>query len=192
MKVPTPTLSFAIPQQHIKIGETNTLKIVLTDNVLGETTVLVDFTGTYPSLLFYDENMVLLSTNFGDVLKKLDLGTICCGQCSSPVKVFIENNTSKAVKDVVINSPKDIDGKDIPIMSGAVRIGTEHMDGYTWIQLSLEEEFLNPDTFYAISIPNLASHEKKQFFVRVNSTSPSAEPGTFDSVVISADSTIVG
>jgi hypothetical protein len=54
MKVPTPTLSFAIPQQHIKIGETNTLKIVLTDNVLGETTVLVDFTGTYPSLLFYD------------------------------------------------------------------------------------------------------------------------------------------
>ena len=191
MKVPTQILSFTIPLQHIKIGETNTLKIVLTDSVVGESTVLANFIGTYPSLLFYDENMVLLSTNFGEVLKKLDLGTICCGQCSSPVKVFIENNTSKAVKDVVINSPKDIDGKDVPIMSGAVQTGLKHIDGYTWVQLSTDDDFLNPDTYYAISISNLASHEKKPFFVRVNSTSPSAKPGTFDSVVISADSTIV-
>ena len=192
MEVPTQDISFAIPQKKIKIGEMNVLKLVLVDSVLGETIVLVEFIGTYPSLLFYNEAMELLSTNFGEVLKKLDLGTICCGQCSGPTKVFIENNTSKAVKDVVIKSPKDIDGKDIPEISSGVQVGTTHIDGHTWIQLSLEEDFLNSDTYYAISIPNLASHEKKEFFVRVNSTSPSAEPGTFDSVVISADSTIVG
>jgi len=191
LKVPTNELSFDIPQNHIKFGKTNTLKIVLTDSVLGETTVLVTFEGTYPSILFYNENGELLSTNFGEVITKLDLGVMCCGQISVPVKVIVNNNTSKSVKDLVINSPKDIDGQEIQVKENGVLVGTIHQDGNTWVQLSTEENFVTPSTYYSISLDNLSAHESKEFFVRVQSKSALANPTEFDNIRIDATSTVV-
>ena len=192
MKVPTNELTVTIPQNYIKINKENILKLVLTDSVLGETTVLIKFEGTYPSLLFYDEAGDLLSTNFGEVLKKLDLGIMCCGQTSIPVKVIINNNTSKAVKDLVIRSPKDIDGVDVPIRDGnGVLIDTQHKDGDTWIQLSLEDSFANSATYYAISIDNLSAHESKEFWVRAYSARALATPNIFEDIEIEATSTVV-
>lgn len=192
MKVPTNELTVTIPQNHIKINQENILKLVLTDYVLGETTVLIKFKGTYPSLLFYDKAGDLLSTNFGEVLKKLDLGVICCGQTSIPVKVVINNNTSKAVKDLVIRSPRDIDGVDEPIKDdNGVLIGTQHKNGDTWIQLSLEDSFSNPSTYYDISIDNLSAHESKEFWVRAYSARALADPNIYQDIEIKATSTIV-
>ena len=192
MKVPTNELTVTIPQNHIKINQDNILKLVLTDSVFGETTVLIKFKGTYPSLLFYDEAGDLLSTNFGEVLKKLDLGVICCGQTSIPVKVVINNNTSKAVKDLVIRSPRDIDGVDEPIKdSNGILIGTQHKNGDTWIQLSLEDSFSNPSTYYDISIDNLSAHESKEFWVRAYSARALADPNIYQDIEIKATSTIV-
>lgn len=191
MTVPTNELIVTIPQKYIKIGQTNTLKIVLTDSVLGESIILVTFEGTYPSLLFFDENDNLLSTNFGEVLNKLDLGVMCCGQSSIPVKVRINNNTSKAVKDLVINSPRDIDGVDELIKDNEVVIGTKHIDGNTWIQLSLDENFSNPSTYYAINIPNLSSHESKEFWIRAQSLKALAKPDIYENIEIKATSTVV-
>ena len=192
MKVPTNELTVTIPQNHIKINQDNILKLVLTDSVFGETTVLIKFKGTYPSLLFYDEAGDLLSTNFGDVLKKLDLGVICCGQTSIPVKVVINNNTSKAVKDLVIRSPRDIDGVDEPIKDdNGILIGTQHKNGDTWIQLSLEDSFSNPSTYYDISIDNLSAHESKEFWIRAYSARALADPNIYQDIEIKATSTIV-
>ena len=192
MKVPTNELTVTIPQNHIKINQDNILKLVLTDSVFGETTVLIKFKGTYPSLLFYDEAGDLLSTNFGEVLKKLDLGVICCGQTSIPVKVVINNNTSKAVKDLVIRSPRDIDGVDEPIKdSNGALLGTQHKNGDTWIQLSLEDSFSNPSTYYDISIDNLSAHESKEFWVRAYSARALADPNIYQDIEIKATSTIV-
>lgn len=192
MKVPTNELTVTIPQNHIKINQENILKLVLTDSVFGETTVLIKFKGTYPSLLFYDEAGDLLSTNFGEVLKKLDLGVICCGQTSIPVKVVINNNTSKAVKDLVIRSPRDIDGVDEPIKDdNGVLIGTQHKNGDTWIQLSLEDSFSNPSTYYDISIDNLSAHESKEFWIRAYSARALADPNIYQDIEIKATSTIV-
>lgn len=192
MKVPTNELTVTIPQNHIKINQDNILKLVLTDSVFGETTVLIKFKGTYPSLLFYDEAGDLLSTNFGEVLKKLDLGVICCGQTSIPVKVVINNNTSKAVKDLVIRSPRDIDGVDEPIKDdNGVLIGTQHKNGDTWIQLSLEDSFSNPSTYYDISIDNLSAHESKEFWIRAYSARALADPNIYQDIEIKATSTIV-
>ena len=192
MKVPTNELTVTIPQNYIKINQENILKLVLTDSVLGETTVLIKFEGTYPSLLFYDEAGDLLSTNFGEVLKKLDLGIICCGQTSTPVKVIINNNTSKAVKDLVIRSPRDIDGVDEPIKDEhGVLVGTKHKDGNTWIQLSLEDSFATPTTYYAISIDNLSAHESKEFWIRAYSANSLAAPNIYEDIEIKATSTVV-
>lgn len=192
ISVPTSELSVTIPQKHIKINEENILKLVITDSVLGEITVLVKFTGTYPSLLFFNEKNEILSTNFGEVLNKLDLGIICCGQTSIPVKVKITNNTSKAVKGLVITSPRDIDGVDEVIKdSNGVTVGTQHKDGNTWIQLSLDDTFSDANTYYAIDIPNLSSHESKEFWVRAASLKPLAPPNIYDNIEIEATSTVV-
>lgn len=192
MAVPTNELTVTIPQNHIKINKENTLKLVITDSVLGEATILIKFEGTYPSLLFYNEKNELLSTNFGEVLNKLDLGVMCCGQTSIPVMVKIINNTSKAVKDLVISSPKDIDGEDEVIKdNNGVVIDTQHKDGTTWVQLSLDDSFSDPSTYYAINIPNLSSHESKGFWIRVASLSSLAKPNIYEDIEINATSTVV-
>ena len=192
MDVPIRELSFDIPQNHIRIGENNTLRVIVEDNVSGKVTILLNFVGTYPSLLFFDDNNDILSNNFGEVLKNLNLGSILCGQVSQPTRVKITNNTSKAVRDLVISSPRDIDGTDSSIKDdNDVTVDRQHKDGTLWIQLSFEENFTDPNTYYAINIPALASHESKYFYIRAQSTSSLAAPKTYDDVKINATSFVV-
>lgn len=164
----------------INIGKDNTLLIQLMDSVGGITTVEEHFVGDYYGLIFTNEAGTLLSSDIGVILSKLDLGTIVCGQQTLPVLVKVINKSSNNIKNIVVTSPRDINGEDIDNYDGDVYIGTTHIDGDVFVQFSEDDSFEVPNNFYSLTLKNLASKESTSFFVRVISQNKSAKGFTMD------------
>ena len=177
MPVPTGKLQVVIDSDDIKIGQDNELKIMLIDSVGGVTTIEEHFIGQYHSLLFYDENNVLLSTDKGEAIKKALLNTICCGQMSLPTEIWAVNKTSKTLNTVVISTPGFINNtyKDKVINGQIVK---ELVPGDMEAQIALDDTFLVEET--KIIINALAPNERVRFYIRVVSTNPGAKGGSFD------------
>ena len=151
--------------------------IMLIDSVGGITTIKEHFIGQYHSLLFYDENNELLSTDKGEALKKAILNTICCGQMSLPIELWVENKTSKTLKTVVLSTPGFINNtyKDKVINGETVK---ELIPGDMQAQIALDDAFLTEET--KVTIDTLAPNERIRFYIRVVSNNPAARGGSFD------------
>lgn len=173
----------------LKIGESNTLKIVITDAVGGSVIVTDTFIGEYRGLLFYDENNTILSSDVGVVLNELIMDTIVCGQTTLGKEVFVQNKTNDAMKVIAITSPKDINGTDTKNYTDGVYVGSTHTEGNIYVQLSLDDSFDNAATFYSINLPALAPTEKTSFFMRVASMDKGANGGTIGFTVKGVSST---
>ena len=184
IKLTTPPVlnsKITFESKYIKIGKENKLKIVITDSVGGEVTINETFIGSYAGLLFLDEKNNLLSTDLGEVLSKLNFGSIVCGQTSIPVEFTVWNNTTNHFTNPILHSPKDIDGSDVEVYNErGVFLGIHHEDGKVWVQLSLDDSFSTPGTFYDLSLPALASKEKVKIYARVETTDPRANPASYD------------
>ena len=164
----------------INVGVQNTLTVVLTDAVGGVTTVTETFVGDYYGLIFTDSAGKYLSNDLGKALIKLDFGTIMCGQATLPIEVFVLNKTSYSFNGLSIVSPKDIDGRDVDVLTNGVKTGTKHIDGTVFMELCNDDGFLNEATFFAISLKNLASKEKTSFYARVESKDFAGNGGSFE------------
>lgn len=177
MPVPTGNLQVVIDSDDIKIGQDNELKIMLIDSVGGVAFIEEHFIGQYHSLLFYDENNVLLSTDKGEAIKKAVLNTICCGQMSLPIELWAVNKTSKTLKTLVLSTPGFINNtyKD-KVVNG--QIVKELVPGDMEAQIALDDTFLVEET--KIIIDALAPNERVRFYIRVVSTNPGAKGGSFD------------
>lgn len=177
MPVPTDKLQVVIDSNDVKIDKDNELMIMLIDSVGGITTIKEHFIGQYHSLLFYDENNVLLSTDKGEALKKAILNTICCGQMTLPIELWVVNKTSKTLKTVTLSTPGFINNtyKD-KIVDG--QIVKELVPGDMEAQIALDDAFLVEDT--KVIIDTLAPNERVRFYIRVVSTNPAAKGGSFD------------
>lgn len=96
----------------IMVGHINTIVIYAEDNWGKSSTFTHEFMGKYIGILFMDENRQYYSTDMGDILKKLDFGTIVAGGISSIEKINIYNNTGKDIKDLSITiTPEDLPEK---------------------------------------------------------------------------------
>ena len=177
MPVPTGKLQVVIDSDDIKIGQDNELKIMLIDSVGGVTFIEEHFIGQYHSLLFYDENNVLLSTDKGEAIKKAVLNTICCGQMSLPIELWAVNKTSKTLKTLVLSTPGFINNtyKDKAVNGQIVK---ELVPGDMEAQIALDDTFLVEET--KIIIDALAPNERIRFYIRVVSANPGAKGGSFD------------
>ena len=177
MPVPTGKLQVVIDSDDIKIGQDNELKIMLIDSVGGVTFIEEHFIGQYHSLLFYDENNILLSTDKGEAIKKALLNTICCGQMSLPIELWAVNKTSKTLKTLVLSTPGFINNtyKDKAVNGQIVK---ELVPGDMEAQIALDDTFLVEET--KIIIDALAPNERIRFYIRVVSTNPGAKGGSFD------------
>lgn len=164
----------------IKIGQMNTLSIVLTDSVGGTTTVTEQFVGEYYGLIFEDTSNTYLSTDIGKVLQKVKFGPMVTGQVSPAVEINVLNKTSYSLTGLTINGPKDLDGYDTAVVENGKTIGYKHTDGTIWVELSKDDSFADTASFNTLSLPNLASKEKTSFFMRVNSKDLSATGGSLD------------
>ena len=177
MPVPTDKLQVVIDSDDIYIGKDNVLKIMLIDSVGGVSYIEEHFIGQYRSLLFYDEKNVLLSTDKGVALKKALLNTICCGQMSLPIELWMVNKTSKTLKTIVLSTPGFINDTYVNKVVGGSIVKVP-VPGDMEAQIALDDTFLVEET--KIIINSLAPNERVRFYIRVVSTNPGAKGGTFD------------
>lgn len=177
MPVPTDKLQVVIDSDDINIGKDNVLKIMLIDSVGGVSYIEEHFIGQYRSLLFYDEKNVLLSTDKGVALKKALLNTICCGQMSLPIELWMVNKTSKTLKTIVLSTPGFINDTYVNKVVGGSIVKVP-VPGDMEAQIALDDTFLVEET--KIIINSLAPNERVRFYIRVVSTNPGAKGGTFD------------
>jgi hypothetical protein len=143
----------AVPLSHtthmqtnkIKIGETNTLLVTITDSLGGVTTITETFTGAYYGILFSDEKGNYLTTDVGDLLKYLDFGAIIAGYNSLAKEIKITNMTSNPISSLVISTPGALN------TAGTITAKLSSDDTFTSSVTSLPINNLNPngtDTFY--------------------------------------------
>ena len=162
----------------IYIGRENTLTMVLTDELGTDSIYKETFIGTYGGLLFLDRDNDLLSTDKGDVLKKVNYGNLLLGSETVPVEISIQNKSGTLVYNPNIKSPKDINGVDTKMYnSDGVYTHTEHKEGDIYLQLSSNDKFSNPAEYYNLTLQSLAPNSKATFYTRLVSKNPAAESG---------------
>lgn len=152
--------SFIVPSTKIKIGVKNTIKMVASDDMPGETNTVTathKFIGAYYGLLFANENEDVLTTEFDDILKKIDFGTIIAGNTSFAQQLKVLNKTGIELPNILIKSI----------------INDNPSEEYR-IEFDTDEDFTNPRT--SLTINTLANGGKYPFYVRVASKSLSATP----------------
>lgn len=87
-------------------GEMNTIRVEVKDTHGGFAFQEFQVLGTYKGLLFMDEHGNYYTTDKGDILKLLDLGTIIGGQTTEVKKVILQNRNGFHIEDLEIRSVK--------------------------------------------------------------------------------------
>jgi hypothetical protein len=154
--VHTNTITWA--KNKVKVGVTNTLVITITDAVGGVTTVTEEWIGVYTGLIFTDANKNFLSSDLGELLQYLDLGTVVAGKPSTPVLINVTNSTSYLVNSISITGPGTLTGDN----------------GKTdTIEFCLTEGFEEGNST-SISIGDMVPNQVVQFYLRITGTDPEA------------------
>lgn len=95
-------IKYTIPRAKIKQSVNNTVLIEVLDELGGSKSLSITFVGMLSGLLFCDAAESFYSTDFGEVLKYLDFGTIVAGQTTAAERVFIKNTLGYTVENVRI------------------------------------------------------------------------------------------
>jgi hypothetical protein len=152
--------SFIVPSTKVKIGVENTIKMVASDDMPGEArTVTAEhkFIGAHYGLLFADEDETILTSEFDDIFKKIDFGTIVAGNTSFAQKIKLLNKTGIGLSNILIKST----------------INDNPVEEYK-IEFDTDEDFGNPKQ--SLMVETLPNGAKYPFYVRVSSKSISATP----------------
>lgn len=94
--------------KDIFVGQDNIIRIEFRDEYGQGGSWQGIIQGRYFNLMFKDEFGDYLSTDRGDILKILDMGSIIAGQTSFDYEVILENSTDMHVKDVHIYVDKNM------------------------------------------------------------------------------------
>lgn len=166
------TYSFIVPSTKVLIGKENTITMIASDDTPGEkrtVTATHKFIGAHYGLLFTDENEEVLTTEFDDILKKIDFGTIITGMTSFAQHVKVLNKT----------------GVDIDFVDIKSTINDNPLEEYK-IEFDTIEDFDNPQP--TLRINNIKNGDKVSFYVRVASKFLSAKPQSAEFDVVGKSS----
>ena len=166
------THELILDKSKILIGQTNTLVITLTDSFGGTKTITETFTGKYIGLLFVDENDECYSTDDGEILKHMNIPTVYAGKTSSPIPIYVVNQSANTLRNVVISCPADLGGSE-----GIDEFGYPvHITGP--VQLGLSSLGSGAAGACVHTIDLMLPYEKKTIYMTVYSSNPKTE-GTY-------------
>lgn len=138
---------FNFSTKDLLIGETNTIEIIARDEYGLTSKVTLSFLGEYNGLLFADMDGEFYSTDMGEVLKKLDFGTIIAGQTTNVVPIKLINKYKFPVSGIELWS-------------------NQQSNNYIHIELSMEETPFIPQE-RLVWDKTLESEEEKIFYIRI-------------------------
>ncbi|AMM44862.1 putative regulator of chromosome condensation [Bacillus phage SP-15] len=162
------TINYRIPNDAVNKGTTNVVRIEVQDDVGGFTAREITFIGVESGLIFCDATESFYSTDFGEILKYLDFGTIIAGQTTSAERVWVKNTLGYPVTNVRLNlDQRELDGVDAKAEMS-----------------QLDAPFVpSQDLMYDGDLPH---GEKISFYVRVATTRQARSGGMFD-IYVTAD-----
>lgn len=111
--LPTPfKITQMLPHQNITLGGQNKVRVELNDILGGFTAWEYTFTGIRAGLMFTDADENFYTTEFGEVLKYLDFGTIIAGQTTLAERVWVKNTLGYPVGDLRLTVDQvELDGE---------------------------------------------------------------------------------
>jgi hypothetical protein len=145
----TPTeLNYYFDSSNIVIGENNEIKIEVKDShgaVISET---INVVGAYRGLMFKDELGKYYTSDFGEIINLLDLGTIIAGQSTEVKKVLVQNCTGENLQNISLK------GDSVPLPE-SIKI----------LLSNTENPFVGKES---IVIPSIVrDKEEKEIFVQI-------------------------
>jgi hypothetical protein len=90
--------------RDLNFGQLNTITVEVIDRFNGKTSYSFQVMGTYQGLIFTDENNDYFSTDIGEILKRLDFGTLVAGQRSGEKVIKVMNYNDFPVNNLTIKS----------------------------------------------------------------------------------------
>lgn len=150
--------TYIFQTEQIKVDENNVIIITAKDKYDKKSIVRLDFTGVYVGLIFVDEDDNRFSTDSGNPLKILNMGTIQSGTESDVYKIYLDNKNGFDIKNIKVWSSDKINNGKLKFSKTAYPFKEED-------SLLFEDVLKNGD--------------KKEFFVKIQS-SESATPGGGD------------
>jgi alpha-tubulin suppressor-like RCC1 family protein len=165
-------LNLILPRDKVVIGQMNTITVTALDERGQEKTVPYNFIGDYAGIMFTDESGEYYSTDVGEILQYLDMGTIIAGQTSISAPVLLLNKNSFKITNIILSKDK-----------GSLPEGVD-------VQLSkTDNPFEGTDAISYLDTTTLNSNETLTFYVRITS-SLTADPGNGEfKVKVKADPT---
>jgi alpha-tubulin suppressor-like RCC1 family protein len=165
-------LNLILPRDKVVIGQMNTITVTARDERGQEKTVPYNFIGDYAGIMFTDEAGEYYSTDVGEILQYLDMGTIIAGQTSISAPVLLLNKNSFKITNIILSRDK-----------GSLPEGVD-------VQLSKSDNpFEGADALSYEDTITLKSNETLTFYVRITS-SLTADPGNGEfKVKVKADPT---
>lgn len=155
-------IHYSFTSGHVNIGASNRVRVELEDAFGGKGAWESNFIGAYSGLLFIDPTGSYYSTDLGEVLKYLDIGTLVAGQISVPVRVYVKNTLGYPVKNVRLWT----DNRELDPVVSRVEIS------------KLNAPFF-PEDFLVYS-EELADQSTISFYVRIHTSRQAIHGGMFD------------
>ncbi|WP_312339058.1 SPRY domain-containing protein [Anaerospora hongkongensis] len=153
------TIIYEIDKREINFGIINTLRVEFRDEFQELGFTEEQFVGAYYGILFTNLTGDFYSTDLGEIIQKLDFGTLIAGQISVPKEVYVVNKCGFDLKNLtILTSPE--------------------LPTNVYAELSVNENPFTPTN--NITVGTLMQNEKKSIFVRIRTTKASYGGGDFD------------
>lgn len=159
---PPVRVKYRVPKAAVKFGQSNKIRLEVRDDLGGSKSWEGTFIGGYDGLMFCDANESFYSTDFGEIIKYLDFGTIIAGQTTTAERVWVKNLLGYPVGHIKLWVDQgELDGETVKAEISKLDAPFQPMD-----TIEFEE--------------TLPYNEKISFYVRVVSTRPAKQGGMFD------------
>jgi hypothetical protein len=159
---PSPTATmYTLPKNKVNATQSNTVRVEVIDTAGDTNFTEVKQVLNYSGLMFKDPNGFFYTTDFGQLLKYLDMGVIYSREKSAVFEVLVENTLGYPVKNIVISA---IQG-DLDPVSEKIEFSDNNVNFYP------QEELLYPSTY--------DTGESLKFYVRINSNPDAVGGGNF-------------
>ncbi|WP_342422378.1 LamG-like jellyroll fold domain-containing protein [Paenibacillus sp. FSL E2-0178] len=106
--LPSPqNIQLNLSEKDVLFGQENVLKVEFKDYWGQVDSWQTTFIGTYSGIMFKDESGNFYSNSFGEILKRLEFGTLFAGQTTLEQKVIVKNQLGVKVQNLILEIVKE-------------------------------------------------------------------------------------
>jgi hypothetical protein len=106
--LPSPqNIQLNLSEKDVLFGQENVLKVEFKDYWGQVDSWQTTFVGTYSGIMFKDESGKFYSNSFGEILKRLEFGTLFAGQTTLEQKVIVKNQLGVKVQNLLLEIVKE-------------------------------------------------------------------------------------